>query len=163
MTQSANGILLLRSLRARLLQLASTGTGRGTFLEHRYISSGWSLHVKCYYGRRGGPHAKCAAIAKDKASNTLKAAWSDLLRPRGGSFFPSHLRGVCVRLCCRTHVHQRNRSCGAALPSARCANTRSVAFSLVEAPSEEESERRAEWQSGGEARWAERCLPVSWH
>lgn len=60
-------------------------------------------------------------------------------------------------------VHQRNWECGVALPLVQCTNTRSMAFSLVEAKSESESGRRAEWQSGGEARWAERCLPVSWH
>ena len=49
------------------------------------------------------------------------------------------------------------------LSLAQCTNTHSVAYSLVKALSECGSGRRAEWQSGGEARWAERCLPVSWH
>lgn len=109
------------------------------------------------WGGEGGGHAKCAAIAKDKASNTLKAAWSDLLRRLVLPLASVQCLSVLL------DVHQRNWPCGAALPSAPRANTRSVAFSPVEAPSEKESERRAEWQIRGEARWAERCLPVSWH
>lgn len=49
------------------------------------------------------------------------------------------------------------------LPLVQCTNTRSMAYSLLKAQRESGSGRRAEWQNGGEAQWAERCLPVSWH
>lgn len=72
---------------------------------------------------------------------------------------------VCVayvHLCCWVPTKETG-SLVLRPPLVWCTNTHSMAYSLVKAQSESRSGRRAEWQSGGEARWAERCLPVSWH